>query len=87
MNELILHRRAARYYERLPGDVKISLAEKLEALRDDPLGYPGSIAMAGEWAGYRRFRHGGLRIIYTYRPEESRVYVNHIGPRGDVYKK
>jgi len=43
--------------------------------------------MSGKWSGYRRFRHGDLRLIYPYRPEENRVYVNYIGPRGDIYKK
>ena len=87
MNEVLLHRRDARYREQLPQDLRASLDAKLESLREDPLGYPGSIGMLGRWSGYRRFRHGDLRVIYTYRPEEKRIYVNHIGPRGDVYKK
>jgi len=87
VNELLLHRRAARYRERLPEDLKASLDAKLESLREDPLGYSGSIRMSGKWSGYRRFRHGDFRVIYAFRPEENRVYVNYIGPRGDIYKK
>lgn len=87
MNELVLHRRAARYYRRLPANVKVSLSEKLGKLREDPLNYPGAIKMAGDWAGYNRFRDGNLRVIYKYQANENRVYVNFIGPRGDVYKK
>ena len=87
MNELVLHRRAARYYRRLPANVKVSLSGKLEKLQEDPLNYPGAIKMAGEWSGYHRFRDGNLRVIFYYQVEERRIYVNFIGPRGDVYKK
>lgn len=87
MNELVLHRRDARYYKRLPENIKQALKAKLETLRDDPENYPGASRLAGDWAGYSRFRHGDLRVIYVYKAEESCVYVNFIGPRGDIYKK
>jgi len=42
--------------------------------------------MAGEWGGYHRIRAGKLRIIYWFDEKGDVVYVDHIGPRGDVYK-
>jgi len=42
--------------------------------------------MAGEWSGYHRLRIGKYRIIYWFDEKEDIVYVDHIGPRGDVYK-
>ncbi len=43
--------------------------------------------MAGEWTGYRRVRVGSWRVIYWFDELKDTVYVDHIGPRGDVYKK
>ena len=42
--------------------------------------------MAGEWIGYKRIRVGDFRIIYWIDKDENIVYVDHIGPRGDIYK-
>ena len=42
--------------------------------------------MMGEWSGYHRLRVGSLRIIFWFDESEDIVYVDHIGPRGDVYK-
>lgn len=42
--------------------------------------------MVGDWAGYRRVRVGNVRIIFWVDELKNIVYVDHIGPRGDVYK-
>jgi hypothetical protein len=47
MFEIILHRRAARYFERLEAKLQAQLRTKLEALARDPLAMPGVKAMAG----------------------------------------
>ncbi len=86
MPQLVLHRRAARYFERLDERIKAQLREKLEALARDPLTMPGVKPMAGEWKGFHRLRHGDLRVIYTFDQPSDAVVIAHIGPRGDVYK-
>ena len=43
--------------------------------------------MSGDWAGYRRIRVGEVRVIFWYDVEEDTLYVDHIGPRGDIYKR
>jgi mRNA interferase RelE/StbE len=86
MPQLVFHRRAARYFERLDGRTKAQLREKLEALASDPLAFPGVKPMAGEWQGFFRLRQGDLRVIYTLDLPQNLVVVAHIGPRGDVYK-
>lgn len=86
MPEIVLHRRAARYFERLDERMKAQLRSKLEELGRDPLAMPGVKMMQGEWKGFYRLRHGALRIIYSLDPENDRVIIAHIGPRGDVYK-
>lgn len=84
--QLLLHRRAARYFDRLDARVKAQLRARLEALTRDPMAGPGIKPMAGEWKGFYRMRHGDLRIIYTLDPVHDAVVIAHIGPRGDVYK-
>ena len=86
MPQLVLHRRAARYFERLDERIKAQLREKLQAVAHDPMAMPGVKPMAGEWKGFFRLRHGDLRVIYTFDQPNDTVVVAHIGPRGDIYK-
>ena len=86
MSELVLHRRVQRYARRLPADLKESIKESLTKLAKDPENYPGSIMMSGQWQGYRRIRIGNLRVIYTYQTKEDVIYVDYVGPRGEIYK-
>ena len=86
MAQLVLHRRAARYYDRLDERLKVQLRAKLDELAQDPLAMPGVKPMAGEWRGFYRLRHGDLRVLYLFDQLNDRVIVAHIGPRGDIYK-
>ena len=37
-------------------------------------------------SGYYRLRIGDERIIFWVERQEVTIYVDHIGPRGDIYK-
>ena len=41
--------------------------------------------MAGDWAGYHRVRVGNVRVIF-WIDKDNLISVDHIGPRGDIYK-
>lgn len=84
--QLLLHRRAARYFDRLDDRLRVQRHAKLEALARDPQAAVGVKPMQGEWNGFYRPRHGGLRVIYTLDSERDAVVIAHIGPRGDAYK-
>jgi mRNA interferase RelE/StbE len=84
--KVVVHRRAARYLQRLPPQEKQRIQAALRELASDPLKHPAVKAMLGAWAGYHRLRVGGTRIIFQVVTEKATVYVDHIGPRGDVYK-
>ncbi len=84
---VVVHRHAARYLRRLPAKQQERLKAALRKLGEAPLDQPGSKAMAGEWAGYQRLRIGDLRLIYWVDRQHETVYVDHIGPRGDIYKR
>jgi mRNA interferase RelE/StbE len=86
MPQLIVHRRAARYFERMDARIKEQLKAKLKQLAQNPSAMPGVKPMAGEWAGFYRMRHGDLRVIFLHDRAADSVVIAHIGPRGDVYK-
>ena len=86
MSKVIVHRNAANYLQRLPKSTKQRIRNILKELEETPLNHPKTKRMLGEWAGYYRIRSGNLRIIYWFDQERDVVYVDYIGPRGDVYK-
>jgi len=86
MPKLLVHKRAARYIERMDARIKAQLAAKLEELARNPGAMPGVKPMAGEWAGFFRLRHGNWRVIYLHDRTNDTIIIAHVGPRGDVYK-
>lgn len=86
MYRIVVHKRAANYLRGLPGPEKERLKQALAALATDPFGISDVKLMAGQWAGYYRMRQGSKRILFWVDRENSTLYVDHIGPRGDVYK-
>ena len=86
MPQLVVHRRAAHYLERMDERIKAQLKNKLEQLAQNPAAMPGVKPMAGQWAGFHRMRHGDLRVIFFYDRAADTIVISHIGPRGDVYK-
>ncbi len=86
MSNVIVHRHAAKYLKLLPKKTKDRIKNILKQLENNPLKHSGIKQMFGEWAGYHRIRVGKLRIIFWFDTKEDIFYVDHIGPRGDVYK-
>jgi len=86
MPKLVVHKRAARYLQRMDARIKEQLIAKLEELAGNPEQVPGVKPMHGEWTGHHRLRHGDLRVIFVHDRTEDAIVVGHIGPRGDVYK-
>jgi mRNA interferase RelE/StbE len=86
MSKVIVHRHAAKYLQRLPKKTKERIKNILKKLEENPLEQPNVKHMVGDWAGYHRIRVGEIRIIFWFDEREDLVYVDHVGPRGDVYK-
>jgi mRNA interferase RelE/StbE len=86
MPRLVVHRRAAQYLERIDSKIKAQLVAKLERLALNPRETSGVKAMAGQWEGFNRMRHGNLRVVFMHDRSSDTIVVAHIGPRGDVYK-
>ena len=86
MPKLAVHKRAARYLQRMDARIKAQLIAKLSELARAPGAMPGVKPMSGEWTGHHRLRHGDLRVIYLHDHAADTIVIAHIGPRGDVYK-
>ena len=86
MSKVKVHRQAANYLKRLPKQTHERIKSILKQLENDPLEHSSVIHMSGDWDGYHRIRVGNLRIIFWFDKKKDIVYVDHIGPRGDVYK-
>ena len=86
MSKVIVHRHAVKYLNRLPKETKQRIREILKKLENNPLDQSNVKHMVGDWAGYHRIRAGNLRIIFWYDQTDDIVYVDHIEPRGDIYK-
>ena len=86
MFKFVIHRRATRYFRRLPQNLQNRIKDVLRQLRVSPLQISGLKKMAGNWAGYHRLRVGHIRIIVWIDEPTKIIYVDHIGPRGDVYR-
>ena len=86
MSTVIVHRHATNYLTRLPKKTHKRIIDILNQFENDAVEHPGVKHMVGDWAGYHRIRVGNLRVIFWFDEKADVVYVDHIGPRGDVYK-
>ena len=79
---------AERYLARLPRKTQQSIAQAFDEICRSPFAHSNPTAikpLAGRYAGYWRYRLGGLRIIYNVNREARTIRIVAIGPRGDIY--
>ncbi len=86
MYKVVVHKRAAKYLRKLPDSQRERIKELLRELGKEPLQRSDIKPMVGEWKGYHRIRVGNVRMVFWISRDEKIIYVDHIGPRGDVYK-
>ena len=90
MRAIVFHRRAGRYLSRMPRDRAIQVSDALRevAALDEISSHPNLKPMAGNMAGWSRLRIGSYREILqvTLMEVNEVLYVDAIGPRGDIYK-
>jgi mRNA interferase RelE/StbE len=86
MYDLKPHKRVIKYLTRLPGDKKELVKNRLRLLAEAPGQYPGLVSMTGQWKGYSRIRIGELRVIFEIDELTKTIYVDYLGPRGEIYK-
>ena len=86
MYDLVLTRKAQRFYEQ----ADISLVERLnrcfEQLRQNPYEHPNIKPLLGSFAGSFRYRIGDWRVIYRVEQENQIIAVLLIAHRSEVYR-
>jgi len=90
MRSIVLHRRAARYLNRMPRERAAQVRDALKevAALEDIASHPWIKHMSGGMTGWSRLRIGSYRAILQVTIIETGevLYVDAIGPRGDIYK-
>ena len=84
---VIVHKRAARYLKSLTEHQRERIKQSLKDLENGINEKMDVKPMVGDWKGYYRMRIGDIRIIFWTDNTLMTIYVDHIGTRGDVYKK
>jgi mRNA interferase RelE/StbE len=85
--KVIVHKRAARYLKKLPEYQRQRTKQSLRELEGGISDKADVKPMLGEWKGYYRTRIGDTRVIFWMDHKLKTIYVDHVGSRGDVYKK
>lgn len=75
--------KAEKSIKRFPQNIRERFALALISIKENPLIGP---KLAGELAGYRKFRIGDYRIVYKFDPKKSTVEIVKIERRGGVYR-
>jgi mRNA interferase RelE/StbE len=83
--EILLKKEAAKYLASLGKPTRSRILLALDSLSKIPP--QGDIAIMQGMEGFFRLRVGSYRVIFTIDEIEKTVYIQTIGPRGDVYKK
>lgn len=90
MRAIVFHRRAAKSLTRMPRDRAIQVRDALRevAALAEISSHPNIKQMEGNMSGWSRLRVGSYRAILqvTIREVDEVLYVDSIGPRGDIYK-
>ena len=90
MRDVVFHRRAARYVARMPRDRAVQVLDALRevASLDNITEHTNLKQIGGDMAGWSRLRVGSYRAILQVTLIETAevLYVDAIGPRGDIYK-
>lgn len=86
MYKVVFYKEAAKYYSKLDAAKQKRIDAAINELLEDPFEGPHIKKLKGRLEGKYRYATDGLRIIYVVETENKIVYLDAIGPRGDVYK-
>jgi mRNA-degrading endonuclease RelE of RelBE toxin-antitoxin system len=86
MFEIILHRRAAKFFKDADAATKKRISDAFDILSMDPRCHAHMKKLKGELKSMFRFRTGNLRILYEIEDNMQTVRVKVIEARGSVYK-
>ena len=83
---LKVYKQAARYYQKLSPDKQRKINSALDEITKEPFEGIKVKKLKGELTGKYRYHAGDYRIIYSVDKGSRNIYIEAIGPRGDIYK-
>jgi len=86
MYKALLYKPAAKYYARLDSKIQRRINMAIDEIMRDPFNGVHIVKLKGRLMGKYRYDIGGFRIIYFVAVGPKIIYVEAIGPRGDIYK-
>jgi mRNA interferase RelE/StbE len=86
MFEVYLSHEAEKIYLKATPKTARLLNNCFRHLEESPLFGPNIKQLKGKLEGSFRYQVGGTRVVYSVDMESRKVFVESIGPRGDVYK-
>ena len=85
MFEVYLSHEAEKIYLKANPKTTRLLDHCFKNLEESPLFGPNIKRLKGRLEGSFRYQMGGLRVIYSVDIELKKIFIETIGPRGDVY--
>ncbi len=85
MYRVLLHRNAAKAYEKLDEKTVARINKNIDTLKGNPFYGKNIKRLRGELQEKYRLRVGGYRIVYRVDEGEKAVIIEDIGLRGNVY--
>ncbi|MBW4494344.1 MAG: type II toxin-antitoxin system RelE/ParE family toxin [Oscillatoria princeps RMCB-10] len=87
MYELVLTRKAQRFYQEADPSLARRLNRCFDQLRQNPYEHPNIKRLTGSFAGAFRYRIGDWRVVYRVDEKRQVITVLLIAPRGEVYRQ
>ena len=81
-----LFKKAGKYYDNLDAKAARRINAAIEKMIENPVEGPHIKRLRGQYQGKYRYAVGDIRIVYEVDSEKKIIWVEAIGPRGDIYK-
>ncbi len=86
MYEVFPHKKVVKYYENLDDRTAERINKGIDKISSNPFESTRIKKLKGKLEGKYRYNLGDLRIVYSVDKEKKSIFIEAIGPRGDVYK-
>lgn len=86
MFKILLGKKAVKYYENLNDKMAKKVNKAIEDIVKNPFRGTNIKKLVGDLEGKYHYRLGYLRIVYSISNDRKIIFIEAIGPRGDVYK-
>lgn len=86
MYSVLLNKKSSKYYERLSDNTAVKVNKAIEKICNTPFRGSHIKKLVGKLGGKYRYEIGDLRIVYSVDENKKIVFIEAIGPRGDIYK-